>query len=365
MASISVKTTTNWANQLLGILLTLSRLLCLRALVELNIENKTAILHRAVRIMYATQLVHRFCNDVLSQRNLTFSWPNTHMLSYIDGIDYVTHATISHIDDDISRYAIAAFSSAGKMNENHPRSPMLDANVLLAETVLAILEKDAFIRDCSPHTINKNPVEPPDNVSSKKTPVIRAICGPKSVEFDNCFTRGESVLCDPQPHPDENMVLSCPYYWQHAAREAAASDLCSLCVVEYDGLPFEFYMDFVRQAHDEARHAEFYKHHAIELMPKFIQTGAENKWVKQARQYLNTGIGLHLPKEGCFYESFWNASFEERLFLMHHDSEAAGLKSFAKCLFKNEGLSERSKSDSSYLAINMEISDGLDPFHPR
>ncbi len=161
----------------------------------------------------------------------------------------------------------------------------------------------------------------------ERAEVTQVLHGPPGVPLDPVFKRSFSLL-------DEGRDLSlsglehdrAPYYWCLANREAMAAELCALCLIEYDGLPLDYFCDFARQAWDEVRHAEFFLRLGLHLLPGFVaQAPAGHPLLPDARAHLETGAGLPVPREGNLYEAARAGTLVERLVLMHHDEETIGL----------------------------------------
>jgi uncharacterized ferritin-like protein (DUF455 family) len=89
-----------------------------------------------------------------------------------------------------------------------------------------------------------------------------------------------------------------------ALRETVASEVAALNLLEYDGLPWSFYLDMARQCEDEARHAMM---------------------TANALRVRDGEIGNYpIPYLGNYYEMFWEMTLEERLVAMNLDIEAVG-----------------------------------------
>ena len=84
-------------------------------------------------------------------------------------------------------------------------------------------------------------------------------------------------------------------------------------------------------------------------MPELKETLAkEDPLFKDIQNFEKTGQ-LPIPIEGNFYEAMWNATLEERLVLMHHDSESSSLKLMKKRL----GSEENQKRPHILLGLNV------------
>ncbi len=172
----------------------------------------------------------------------------------------------------------------------------------------------------------------PAPTPSRGAGVRQKLRGPRSVPLDPRFLPSFSLLCagvDPTMSGDD--LDRAPHYWCLAAREAMASELCALNVVEYDGLPLAFYRDFAKQQWDELRHAEFFLSVGLELLPEFIAAAPREHPLRAAAcAHLDIASGLPIPLEGNLYELARDATLTQRLVLMHHDTEAPGVGGFLR-----------------------------------
>lgn len=89
-----------------------------------------------------------------------------------------------------------------------------------------------------------------------------------------------------------------------AFRESVAAEVAGLNLLEYDGLPWKFYIDMARQCEDEARHALLAARRLEEL-----------------GGYIGQFPIGHL---GNYYDMFWEMTLSERLVAMNLDTEAVG-----------------------------------------
>jgi hypothetical protein len=187
----------------------------------------------------------------------------------------------------------------------------------------------------------------------------KAFRGLKSMHLPSQFVLGESVLTRHQPCFDYNYINTVEYLWHRSARECSASALCALNVFEYDSMPKEFYYDFFTQCADEAKHANFYWDEFEKQIPAIAALDCESPVVQQVINYKKTGTGLLLPKEGVFYDLYWNCSLSERLCLMNIDTEAAGL-------FKFKERIEWAQRNHFYdLELGMTIDQADEKFHAK
>lgn len=89
-----------------------------------------------------------------------------------------------------------------------------------------------------------------------------------------------------------------------ALRETLAAEAVALNLFEYDGMPWEFYIDMGRQCEDEARHALLAEMRLREMGGKIGQ--------------------FQFGCLGNLYHTFWEMTLEERLIALNLDTEAAG-----------------------------------------
>lgn len=89
-----------------------------------------------------------------------------------------------------------------------------------------------------------------------------------------------------------------------AFRETVASEVVALNLLEYDGMPWQFYLDMCRQCEDEARHSLM----AADLLARRGGTFSD----------------FALPYLGSYYEMFWEMNLIERLVALNLDIEAVG-----------------------------------------
>jgi hypothetical protein len=187
----------------------------------------------------------------------------------------------------------------------------------------------------------------------------KGLRGLKSVFLPSQFKLGESVLTKHQPRFDYNYINTMEYLWHRSARECSASALCALNVFEYNSMPQEFYYDFFTQCADEAKHANFYWEEFKRQIPIISALGRDEPVVQQVLNYNKTGTGLLLPKEGVFYDLYWNCSLSERLCLMNIDTEAAGLFKF------KQRIEWAQRNHLHELAAGMTIDHRDEKFHAK
>ena len=159
----------------------------------------------------------------------------------------------------------------------------------------------------------------------------RRVCsGPDQPGVDPIFRPSFSLLrLGHDPSLTGLELDRAPYYWGLGLREASAADLCALCVVEYDGLPVAYYRDFAKQAADEVRHGEFFLGVGLSLLPEFVAKAEPGHLLlAHAEEHLRRGTGLPVPLEGGLSAVARDTSLEQRLVLMHLDTETPGVGAF-------------------------------------
>ena len=154
--------------------------------------------------------------------------------------------------------------------------------------------------------------------------------GPEKTPIDPVFKPTFSLLeLNHDPTLTGLEIDRGPYYWCLALRELAAAELCALCLVEYDGLPAAYYRDFAKQMSDEIRHGMFFLEVGLSLLEGFVRDApADHPLLAAARAHLETGSGLPVPLEGGLQLVSRDTSLEQRLVLMHLDTETPGIGAF-------------------------------------
>ena len=162
------------------------------------------------------------------------------------------------------------------------------------------------------------------------TEPVQALHGPLEVGLDPIFAPTYSVL-------DREAVAQAgshraPLFWNLALRESAAAELCALSIVEHDGLPLAFHRDFAKQAWDESRHARLFLAEALDLLPELLsQVPEDHPMACAVRRYQACPeVGLPVPLERGLYDTIWSCSLEERLILLHIDTETPGVAGFQR-----------------------------------
>lgn len=155
----------------------------------------------------------------------------------------------------------------------------------------------------------------------------KVFAGPRSVNIDQAFKPTFSLLRSPVPGFGDTLEEAVPYFWGLAIRESLAADLCALSIIEYDGLPPQFYLDMSKQCWDEMRHSQYFFDLAIKLFDELEkEVTPDHPLAINIREFRETGSGLPIPKEKNLYEAILNASLVERLILLHRDTETPGIK---------------------------------------
>lgn len=166
------------------------------------------------------------------------------------------------------------------------------------------------------------PVHPPAPASG----CVKAVDGPLHVGLDPAFEPTYSLLQQPLPAFGETPSEVAPYLWALSVRETLAAELCALSVLEYDGLPIAFYCDFAKQCWDEMRHATFFLDAAVDLLEDLESSlVADDPLLENLDRFHREGRGLPIPRERNLYEAILNATLEERLILLHMDTETPGI----------------------------------------
>jgi hypothetical protein len=213
----------------------------------------------------------------------------------------------------------------------------LDAKLIISKIETSIQLKTVYrpiinliskIKPLISAVLNDKSLEPIHIQGSKNiTGIHRALYGIMHPPLDSVYKPTFSVLKKELPKYGESLVEAAPYYWCLSARECMASDMCNLMLMEYDGMPIDFYYDMAKQAWDEIRHSVFFLEVAEKLIPKLILQLRECDPLYQClKEYQLTKSGLPIPLEKNLYEAIWNATLFERLILMHHDTETPGIK---------------------------------------
>ncbi len=159
----------------------------------------------------------------------------------------------------------------------------------------------------------------------------QVVRGPIRVSMDPIFAEDFSVL-DPAARAAMDSHRA-PASWCLSTREAMAAELCALSSIEHDGLPLAFHRDLAKQCWDEVRHAQLFLEIGIAELPDFLaRAPADHPLLPGARRFAAEGTGLPAPREGNLYEAIWNCSLQERLVLMHLDTEGPGVGGFVRDL---------------------------------
>jgi uncharacterized ferritin-like protein (DUF455 family) len=107
-----------------------------------------------------------------------------------------------------------------------------------------------------------------------------------------------------------------------AFRETVASEIPALNILEFQGLPWGFYIDMMRQCEDEARHSLMAAHELQERGGDF-------------------GM-FKLPYLRSYYEMFWDMGLTERLVALNIDIEAVGAPHLGDMARRMEVVGDRS-----------------------
>jgi uncharacterized ferritin-like protein (DUF455 family) len=117
-----------------------------------------------------------------------------------------------------------------------------------------------------------------------------------------------------------------------ALRETVASEVAALNLLEYDGLPWLFYLDMARQCEDEARHA-------------ILTATALRKRGKEIGEYPVSYLGN-------YYEMFWEMTLDERLVAMNLDIEAVGQGYLAGVARRLKAIDEEASQLYDFISVD-------------
>ena len=256
-------------------------------------------------------------------------------------------AKLAPIEKALAGRLAAIASGVAALRQLCARSPLADAISLHLDGLAAVLPA------ADPSWPRHQP-QPAPEVG------VRSVRGPPHVQLDPIFSPAFSLLRDPDllkiraPHE----VAS--FHWLAGLRESMAAELCSLSIVETDGLPLAFHRDFAKQAWDEMRHALFFVDVGVQLLPDFLKGAPkDHPLLRGAKRFAATGRGLPCPVEGNLYEVAFGCTLQQRLVLMHLDTETPGIARFKKEL-KTPFWRSRPK-----LAAGLELSTYDEASHAR
>ncbi|MVT07750.1 hypothetical protein [Chitinophaga tropicalis] len=159
--------------------------------------------------------------------------------------------------------------------------------------------------------------------------IIKTATGPRHELLDEIYEPTYSAQERKPLTFGDNIDHNIEYFWILATQELLAADLCSLSVIEYDNLPFDFYYDFITQSWDETRHACHYLQLTKKLLPEVYAKTNNSRLKGILEKYFETGT-LPIPKEKNFYEAMQNATLQERMILLNIRTEAPAVRYLTK-----------------------------------
>jgi len=316
-------------------LTTLARLCALRALAEPSLETQRDAARAAAARMEQANALDEFIVRHYGRKARGVQWPAAWRPDVFGSLrDGEVVIALLCLQEDALGGAIAAEIHALEMLAGPS-----ELNDPLCEHLAALLEMLP-----GPNGVELR-LECPDPPGGARQ-VLR---GPATVGMDHVFKGSFSVFDRNLPAQPDSARTASPHFWCLALRESMASELCALCMIEYDGLPLAFYRDMAKQAWDEARHARFFLHCAFATLPEYVASASgDDPLLPDARNHLETGSGLPVPREGNLYGAIWAAHLDDRLVLMHLDSESPGVAEF------------RRQRQLPYIRQHPEISEGLE-----
>lgn len=298
--------------------ITLGRLYALKSLGNKQIDNKLTCNANCYRNIEAASRIARFMQKNYAKKEPLVHWPK-HLLPATNGILIDTNLINLKLLDEVIRdlSATLAFNIYQVHNLIHHHVALQAMTYLLME-IASWLPYDT-----------RNSTTLDEFLGEKNTlqqGLVKAFSGPMHVSLDNAFTPSYSILSQSPPDYGHHIRHATPYYWCLSARECLAADMCALSLLEYDGLPIDFYTDMAKQAYDEIRHAAIFLNITKTLMPDFkacLQPDEELFMI--AARFEKYGSGLPIPLERNLFETIWNTTLDERFILMHYDTEAPGI----------------------------------------
>jgi hypothetical protein len=281
-------------------------LVLLEPRMQAQLEHARCAVRRIDQAAALSEALHRF----YQQRPWPVAWaePQSQAKRFAGPRPQAAAAVLAWVDA-LERQLSAL---AAELDAHASSSPLLQPLSDALAPLRATLPQQAAARPSLPR--KQKPAELPR----------RALRGPPSVDLDPAFERSFRLLDGPQPFLYD--LTESPGLWCLALREVMAAQLSALLVVEYDGLPLAYYRDFAKQCWDEMRHALFFFECARELLPRFLASAPRDHLLRAgAERFAAEGRGLGVPREGNLYEIAWLATLEERLVLMHLDTERPGV----------------------------------------
>src|SRR6185437_11531132 len=288
-----------------------SRLYALLLLHEGQFDNRLEYGRLSYRFAATAKGIDDFCMDFYSRRlpNVHWTWLGVPEAALQDS----NHETIS----TAIKVSITAVQILGKtlLARCHP----LEKSCPESDLVFSLDDGGVTPGSC---------FDLPSCRFDETDPTPRkAFAGPKTANCHSAFIPQYDLSVWRSPKFSDDIDETLAYLWTLSLLESGAASLCALNAVEYDGLPLPFYVDMAKQVWDEMRHAVLCLRTVDVLIP---HASSDGKVREILDVYKSTGSGLPVPLQINLYEAIWNADLEERLVLMHHDTETPGIKSLTQ-----------------------------------
>lgn len=313
--------------------ITMGRLSALAGISEAELDDKLRQAKVTVEWLEAGVDVLRVRNEHLATHARTaVRWPEYALPGIASGEPVDAHWARKTYEE----VGAATWTLARALNETLRQTPLLPWPERKVRRVLKLAEQtcgEIPRRIGSSDLVAERMVTRPR--TERSSTVVRRIRGPIQSPLPESVRRDQSLAEVAAPAYAEDLRDAVPYMWCLAIREAMASDLCLLTLAEYDGLPLEFYVEFGKQALDEAGHALFFMEAIQTYMDELeaqLDGGEEEALGAVLKEYRLTGRGLPVPREGNLYEAIWSAGLPERLVLMHHDTEGPAVRTLEERL---------------------------------
>lgn len=294
----------------------LARLQALAVLAERRIPAKLKLAGSAYGFGEAAHLVETHLERQFQRKPAPVSWPRGLRLDLakalrgrrldrrrLAGIFHRTAAIASGLNQDIAACC--------------RRFPIFEPASTLVKLVGAVL----------PARAQRAPRDPRAFETRRPRAIRKVLEGPERIGFDGAFRPSFSLLETPGPDFGATARETAPYFWMLAVRESTAAAMCCLCLVEYDGLPLEFYRDMAKQAYDEMRHGHYYLETGVALIPELLaRLPASDPLRGLLGGAAASGVKLPVPREWGLYEALHNASLVERLVLLQLRTETPAIR---------------------------------------
>ncbi|MGD1056572.1 MAG: hypothetical protein ABR992_04080 [Solirubrobacteraceae bacterium] len=336
-------------------LTTVGRLEALAAIGEPELAKKRATVRRAMTVLDAADALCGGLNEFARDRSqLTVAWPAYVPLERNGVTD--PEPTLDEIHSLRAHIAAAASDLAESLLERASDTPLLDRTSMKLEYAARALPEHVG-QESTELKLREHGLTWKSRTNRSDLQIVRRLRGPRQSELNPEVERSTSWIDASPDEYGDDIRRAVPYMWYLAIREAMASDLCSLCLAEYDGLPLPFYLEAAKQSLDEAGHAEYFLLGAIEMLGELEDAlDEDDPLMPYLAKFRRSGRGLPVPLEGNLYESIWAADLGERLVLLHHDTEAPAVKKLKRRLrgefCKSHPLLERSFKITRYDEIS-------------